>query len=111
LITRASYWERNPTLTALAPSLELKITTAPAAEDVSRIILGLFKGSWILDNWIMKAEPWENGWLVTPTYEGPPSQIPWQGPIELIVEDGVLKDVRERGGMFSRHTSEQRQAD
>jgi hypothetical protein len=110
LVAEEIYFWRNPTLTALAPSLKLKITTALAAEDVARIILGLFKSPGLLDHWTVKAKPMENGWLVTPTYEGPPAQVMWQGPIELIVEDGVLKDVRERGGMLSRQAGELRQA-
>jgi beta-lactamase regulating signal transducer with metallopeptidase domain len=106
LIAEEIYLWRNPTLTALAPSLELKIATPAAAEDIVRIILGLFKGPELLDHWIVKAEPMEDGWLVTPTYAGPPAQVRWQGPVELIVKDGVLKDVRERGSMSAHQTNE-----
>ena len=92
---------RNPALDRAVPSLNLKVPTAAAAEDVARMILGLFKGPGLLEDWTVKAQPMENGWLVTPTYDGPPAQVGWQGPVELIVEDGLLKDVRQRGSMLA----------
>jgi hypothetical protein len=90
-------WWRNPALTRLAPSLKLKIATPQAAEDITRMIFGLFKGAASLGGRAIKAEPWENGWVVTLTYVGPPAQVQYQGPVELILEEGILKDVRERG--------------
>ena len=90
-------WWRNPALTRLAPSLKLKIATPQEAEDITRMIFGLFKGATSLGGRAIKAEPWENGWVVTLTYVGPPAQVQYQGPVELILEEGTLKDVRERG--------------
>jgi hypothetical protein len=98
------YW-RNAKLTALAPLLKLKIATAVEAEEVARLILGLFKGWSSFEDWTLKAEPSEVGWVVTPAYVGPPTQVRYQGPLELIVEDGVLKDVRERAEMPPRQAS------
>ena len=90
-------WWRNPALTRLAPSLKLKIATPQEAEDITRMIFGLFKGEYSLENRAYKAEPWENGWVVTSAYVGPPAQVQYQGPLELILEDGILKDAREQG--------------
>ena len=92
-------YSHNAPLTALTPSLNLKIATAQDAEEVSRLILGLFKGWTSFEAWTTKAEPSENGWVVTPGYVGPPTQLQYQGPLELIVDEGVVKDVREEAGM------------
>jgi hypothetical protein len=94
-------YERNPKLTALLSALHLRIATANEAEDIARLIFGLFKGwpPYQSENWTLKAEPLENGWVVTPTYVGPPTQLCYQGPLVMIVEDGTLVDASERGMM------------
>lgn len=96
-----AWWWRNPTLTALVPSLKLKIATAPEAQEIGQVIFGLFKGLWPSEVYAFKAEAWEHGWVVTPCYIGPPAQVFYQGPLELVVEDGLLKDARQRGPMFA----------
>ena len=97
---RGGHLWRNRTLSGLVLSLNLKVESAAAAEDVSRIIQGLFHGPNLLDTWTVKAEPMEGGWRVTPTYDGPPAQVMEQHPMELIVEERVLKDVREDDRQF-----------
>jgi hypothetical protein len=64
----------------------------------------LFHGQWFSD-WTFKAETMEAGWLVTPTYLGPPGQMIYFGPIELIMEDGVLREVRHRAYGYSPRES------
>ena len=97
---RGGHLWRNRTLSGLVLSLNLKVESAAAAEDVSRIIQGLFHGPNLLDTWTVKAKPMEGGWRVTPTYDGPPAQVMEQHPMELIVEERVLKDVREDDRQF-----------
>jgi beta-lactamase regulating signal transducer with metallopeptidase domain len=92
---------RNPQLTALLSSRKLKIATANEAEEITRLILGLFKGWTSFENWSFETERWENWWLVTPRYAGPPAQIMFQGSVELIEEDGALMDAREGGDTFA----------
>ena len=79
----------NPKLAALLPSLKIKIATVQEAEDVARIILGVFKDRGGYDEWALKvAKPHGNDWLVS--HDGP-------GPfatIELIRADGILQDAR-----------------
>jgi hypothetical protein len=98
--SQPGYCWRNPKLTTLLTALKLKIATASEAEDFTRLILGLFKGWTSFDGWTLKAERCEYGWVVTPSYVGPPAQVFFQGPVELVVEDGVLVDARQGGEML-----------
>jgi hypothetical protein len=92
-----TYAWQNPVLTALIQRWKLPVSTASEAEDVARIIQGLFFGPEFLDTWDLKAQPVDNGWLVTPVFTGPPSRRqPAGGPIELLVDNRMLKDVRKR---------------
>jgi hypothetical protein len=93
------YCWRNPKLTTLLTELKIKIATASEAEDITRLILGLFKGWTSFGDWSLKTERCEYGWIVTPSFVGPPAQVFFQGPVELIVEDGVLVDARLGGDM------------
>ena len=68
------------------------------AEEVTRLILNEFRGSGLDEqNWGMKAQPWSGGWRVMPSYIGPPSQVMYVGPLELKLENGILRDVAEEG--------------
>jgi hypothetical protein len=44
----------------------------------------------------LKSERFDHGWIVTSEYIGPPAQVQYVGPLELIVQDGVLADVRQQ---------------
>ena len=87
---------QNPKLMALLPRLKIKIATDSEAEDVARMILSVFQNRVDFDTWAFKAEHRKNGWLVTPSYVGPPRSVLTQRPIELIMVDGELHDVRQR---------------
>jgi len=76
--------------------LNLSVSNAEQAEELIRLAFGLSSGHWFLETWQVKAEPWENGWLVTPSYAGPTAQVQDRRPIELIMENGRLLDIRER---------------
>ena len=82
----------NPKLTALLPRLKVRIANSQEAEDVARIILGVFQGRG--DLFYFKAERSENGWHVTPH---PHAAViaPPEFSVDLITVDGVLHDVRE----------------
>ena len=92
------YW-RSAQLTTFLGSLKLKIASAQEAEDITRILFGFFSGPWSLEHLAVKATPSHNGWVVTTKYVGPPAQVMYQGPLELIVEEGLLIDARERAWM------------
>jgi beta-lactamase regulating signal transducer with metallopeptidase domain len=90
----------NPKLTALLPSLKVKIATAEEAQDFARMIYEMFYWEGAVAEWRFKAQRRETGWLVTPSYVGSaeiPAQFPnsvVHYPVELITADGVLRDVR-----------------
>lgn len=87
---------RNEKLIPLLRSLKVKITTRQEAENAGRVMLGISRDWLEPKEWSFKAERRENGWLVTPSYIGPTAQVRAQEPIELIVAEGVLHDVRLR---------------
>jgi beta-lactamase regulating signal transducer with metallopeptidase domain len=90
---RSDGYLHNPKLTALLPSLKVKIATAEEAQDVARMVYELFFWEGVAE-WSFKAQRRENGWLVTPTYVGPPAGVGAHYPVELITSDGMLRDVQ-----------------
>jgi len=96
----------NPKLTELLPPLKVEIATASDAVEVARVILGVFKSRGDFEDWGFKAEHRENGWLVTPSYIGPPAQVRHQSSIELIMADGVLQDVRQIDESFNKRVAQ-----
>jgi len=93
------YWH-NAQLTALLSPLKIKIATGSEAEDIVRMILGVFQSRSDFESWAFEAERREDGWLVTPSYVGHVSQVRAQGPIELVMMDGALHDVRQMTGGY-----------
>ncbi len=79
------YWH-SPKLAAVVPLLRVKIAAAQGAEDVARIVLGVFRGAGTFEDCSFKAEPCERGWLVT---------VGGRGPMELIMAEGVFQDARD----------------
>ena len=74
------------------------VQTAQEAQDYVKLVMGLGAGPRALENWTVKAEPYGDSWLVTPTYIGPPAQVRAVGPMELVFMNraaGKVADIRE----------------
>jgi len=107
VINHSTNWVigRNERLAAMLPSLKIHVATEQESKDVARLLLQFISASLDPESYALLSERTETGWLVTPTFVGPPDSQEnalGKGPLELTVKDGLLTGIEQQDLFVNR---------